>query len=294
MRRHIALLPLLAFFAGAYGCATPKPQDLPKIAEGKKQARDILEEFGEAVRLKEPDRVKPLLPPGPNPSNVAGLLELSTWMLLYKGYQVDIPATLAEVPWQSWRDGRVMTSLIGSNLLGDRLTDSIELVRLRDKWYLGGFSLARPQRGDALDLPEEMMAPLRDRALEILKEIRAGNAGNVHYMLPEEARYRWPTLSYWQRATLEGKPRRIPLFEDLRVVEELYIRRWPSEDDPLQVAWLAPGRVVVVFDKIAYDWPENGIAADTLSIEMTFQQEGDDWQIYALRLFGQAIPFSTE
>jgi hypothetical protein len=292
MRRVVPVAALVTILA--VGCTAPTTRDLVAIDQGKEQTALLLNSFAEAVRMKDSERLARLLPPGTPVGQLRTAtvhFDQATWLLVYKGYTIDTDAALDRVRWQDWVEGRVSLAAPGSNFENFRLLDSFSLVRVEEKWYIRGFRLAQPMEKDLLDPPEEEIEKLRPLVQEVMDDLRNGRAGHIDSRLPREARFRERRLTFWQRLSVEGPVTPVPVIDDLRLVQQFYIRRWPDPDEAFQLAYLGSGRVVA-FHEIPYDWPEGGITqTDTMTIEMTFRKDGDGWSLYMVRLFGLAFPF---
>jgi len=265
------------------------------VERGKEQVVLLLDTLAQAVRLREPALIEPLLPPGMPQQQVEVMkeqLERTTWLQLYKGYTVDAEAAVKRVKWQRWREGAATVTVPGANSMGDHMVDVVSVVRVEDKWYIRNIGLARPMPGDAVEPPEEIMQAIRPLVRQTMADLRAGNAGPIHYRLPKGAQFRMPKRSWWQKITSAQEVGPIPILDDIRLVQRFSIHRWPGPDEPFYLAYLAPNRLTAFYD-VPYDWPEGGInEPDIMRIEMTFQQDTEGWSLYILRLFGKAFLFS--
>jgi len=285
--RVLAVALLLALV----GCTAPTAKDMVSIDRGKEEATILLDSFAKALRDKDASQLKPLF----TPSTLAMAetkFEQASWLLKYRGYTLQSAAGLDRVKWQSWVAGRLIVAVPGHNFQNDQFQDVFEMRCVEGKWYLCDFTLSQPVPGALLDPPEDVMAQLRPDVHAIMDDIENGHPGNVVYRLPKEARFRAPELSWWEKFWAGDKAGVISIFDDVKLVQQFYVPRWPAPEEPFEITYEGAGIIRASYEFL-YNWPERKIVElDTMTVEILFRRVPQGWELAGLRLKGEAFPYT--
>jgi len=237
--RLVALAACLLLLAG---CAAPTMRELATAGRGRAEAAAVLEEFAAAVRLKEPERLRPLLDPELGVLRRRQMeLELarSSWLKRYAGFRLDAARALAAPDWRAWQRERLRLKVPASNSAGEGFFERFELVRRGAGWRIADFHLAAPSPGDALDPPEAVREELLRQVRAVLDGLKAGHAGEVYNLLPKgpHSRSRYMKPTFWQKLGF-GERSRVSVYNDLRRLTEFSIFQWPDPSVTLPVIYL--------------------------------------------------------
>ncbi len=125
-----------------------------------------------------------------------------------------------------------------------------------------------------------------------MSALRDGRIAEIWYDLPQDpsARMRMPVLSFWQRLGASDAPQAFSIMDDLYIVKRLRIAAWPDTSGPLELTWLGPGAVTVVYE-LPTAWPP-ARAGESLRVELIFVRRDEGWAFFTIRFFGAAIPYS--
>lgn len=296
MRARTTLVGVLATAVLAFGCATPTPQDLQAADEARVQAEQQLTSFARALRERDADSLVPLLAPHLRPPDVRMLqrkLLVGSSLAFYEDYLPDVAEPLADVSWREWQRGEVRVEIPYAEPFGEESEDEFTLVCGEGGWHILDFELKTPQRGDLVNLPQDIRQLLGGEAAKLLDTLKQGRFMAILYELPEEpsSRYRPVKCTWWQRVTTDA-PRTVHVLSDLERLQKFTMLDWPPPDE---VAFsYGPGNAVVAFYEIPYVWPEAGIEeADVLRVEFVFLPREEGWVFFQLLLVGEGIPYST-
>jgi len=281
-----ALVSVLA----AAGCLSPA--QMRPVERSRERAALLLDSLGQALRAKEPGRVRSLLPPGLDAPKVAELERMvgrACWLSVYSGYSVDSRSAAAQIGWRDWRRGRVRLSVPGSNARAERFNEEVRLVLVDGRWYVGDLDLAQPVFGAELDPPAGVKDDVRKTVERVFERLKSGNSADIYYnMLPEDARFRYVRPGLWGR--LIGRdPKRVGIYEDLKIVEKLDFQYWPDPNKTLPMAHVAPGRLAVVYDLPYLSSGSGAAEPDELRLELVFQKGEEGWKLVSMLLAAQAL-----
>lgn len=280
----------------AVGCAAATPEDLMASRAGSEQVARLLESFADAVRMKDPAMVRPLLSPLLGPDQVVereARLREASWLASYSGYALDTPLALLGTSWRRWRRPELDLEVPGTATFGRRFEDEFELVRIDGEWRIDDFHMTRPREGDVLQPPEGVKRQLEAKARQITADLQAGRIGSVLSELPSKGSglFREPTRSFWQKLFGMSAPQ-VPLYYDFELLGKLTVTRWPQPEDPVVFCYAGSGCVAVHYE-LPYVWPEGGIRQkDILRMSLIFLDTQQGWAFYSIRLSGKAIPYS--
>ncbi len=279
------------------GCASPTVQNLQVAEQGREEARRLLSDFGEAVRLDSPDRVERLLTPTLSPGKAWEILnstEEVIWLRRYTGYKVDVEAVLPGVGWRKWDSGVFWVNVPCTNSGGQRFKDRFRLARVDGQWSICDLELTEPRSGDVLDAPEEVQKQLWPKMQFILDNLKKeGRITEIYYALPDEnsARKRPPKQSWWRRLLGLG-PGPQDIYTDMQMLKDFDFANWPQAEEVYALAYVPPKGIMAVY-QVRYTWPEGGILEpDVLRIRIIFRKSGETWTFDTLRLSGKGIPYS--
>ncbi len=295
MRRATLLTLALVSAALAAGCITPTPQQLQATQEDRAQAQDLLDSFAACIRRQDANGLRPLLAPSLATSEFVPLalrLEGASWLRRYEGYTLDAGPALQGVSWRHWDSGQVEVYVPVTNANGDRFTNRFVLSRGSKGWYIRNFSVDEPHPGDLINPPPAVAEQIRPMVTQLMGALRDGRIAEIWYDLPDDptARMRVPVLSFWERLGSSDVPPAFSIMDDLSLVEKLRIAAWPDTSGPLELTWLGPGAVTVVYE-LPYAWA-SGPGPQSLRVELTFTRQKTGWAFYTIRFHGAAVPYS--
>jgi hypothetical protein len=283
-----------AVLAGCSTTLTPRQQE--QLDGGRRQIGELLEGFAAALRLDEPEGIRPLLPPYLGTREVwrrEREVRMAGWLPTYTGYSLMTERAVAGIDWGDLQREKLCLEVEGTNARGEELEEEFELEKTSEGWRIAGFSVQLPQDGDHINpLPadREALLPVVRRVVE---KLRKGEAASVYYEeLPETpvARWRVPKLTWWERLTTSDVPERWRIVQDLLITKELHFGHWPDPAEELDYLYVPPNGITAVY-AVDYTWP-GGHEPKELQIKLHFFPGEDGWQLSHLRLVGDAIPWS--
>jgi hypothetical protein len=295
VRRATPLTLVLAAAVLAAGCMAPTPQQAQSAQADRLAARRLLDSFAACIRAKDASGLKPLVAPSLAPSELLPLclnLEAASWLKSYDGYTMDAGPALDSVSWRSWETGSVQVPVTITNANGGTFTNSFTLTRGSAGWYIRSFTVDQPHPGDLIEPPPGVERQIRPTVQQLMGALKEGRFAEVWYALPDEpgAHMRTPKITFWQRLGGAEAPDVISLMGDLDIVRKLHLAAWPDTSGPLEMTWLGPGAVNVVYE-LPY-----ALASDpqsqSLRVELTFVRKDEGWAFYTIRFYGAVIPFS--
>ncbi len=295
MRRATLLTLALVSAALTAGCMTATPQQLQNAQAARAEAQDLLDSFAVCIRRQDASGLRPLVAPSLAPSEFQRLairLEAASWLRSYKGYALDAGPALQHVSWRDWEAGRVEVYVPVTNDNGDSMSNRFVLTRGSAGWYIKEFSVAEPHVGDLIDPPPSVAQQIQPVVKQMMSALEEGNIAQIWYALPDDAnaRLRSPVLTFWQRLSASDVPSVMSIMGDLELVRQLHIAAWPDTSAPLEMTWVGPGAVNVVY-ALPYALASDP-RAQALRVELMFVRQQSGWAFYTVRFYGAAIPYS--
>jgi len=294
VRRILPLTLALVAAALAAGCMAATPQQAQSAQASRLEARSLLDSFAACIRQKDASGLRPLVAPSLAPSQFLPLalkLEGASWLKSYDGYSMEAGPALDAVSWSRWDSGTVGLSVPVTNANGDTFRNRFTLAHGQAGWYIKDFTVDQPKPGDLVDPPPAVEQQITPIVKSLMSALRDGRIAEIWYALPDDpnARLRAPVLGFWERLGSSGVPDVISIFDDLNVVKRLRIAAWPDTSGPLELTWLGPGAVTVVY-ALPYAWSDPD--SQSLRVELTFLRRDAGWAFYTIRFHGAAIPYS--
>jgi hypothetical protein len=275
------------------GCSMTSPMEEARANAARRVLSGMLSRYAESVREDDLAGIMELVDPDLNATEKARIrrrLEVSTWLELYTGYQIDSEQTLSPLETETLNQDVLELTVRGSNRRGQHLKDGLMVRRREMKWHIQDLKLQGPQQGAALDLPEEEVKKIRPTLQMLMEAVRHGKAGTVMSVLPDNAaaQKRHVRPGFWGRI-FGAQAGTYSVGSDVDRAGQLDFPRWPNIEGDLPMAYLGPATVMSIYD-VPYVWPEQGIYNDSLRVEIVFTRSEGDWSPQLLRLYGKAIP----
>lgn len=275
------------------GCSMTSPMKETRANAARRVLRGMLSRYAEAMREDDVPGVTELVDPELNAMEIERIrrrVEVTTWLELYTGYQIDSERTLSPLETKALNQNVLELTVVGSNRRGERFTDGLVVRRRETKWFIQDLRLQTPQQGAALDLPQEEVKKIQPTLQTLMEAVRHGKAGTVMAILPdnEAVQKRHVRPGFWSRL-FGAVPGTYSVGSDVDRAGQLDFPRWPKIEGDIPLAYVGPAAVMTIYD-VPYIWPERGIYNDSLRIETVFTRSEGDWSPQLLRLYGKAIP----
>jgi len=289
----LAAASIVALLAVA-GCAAPTQAEIAQHAEAQKEIAGLINEFAEAVRSKDAHAAAEVFGSEMYPTQRAiAELELrqSIWLRLYTGYKPDAGEAAAKVSFRAVRKGVAELKVPATNDDQLHFVDRYTFARRGEIWDLVAVKLQEPLVGEDLDPPQDVTEKIRAVVKPVMKSIENKTPTRIMTSLPPErtAHYRVIERTFWQKL-LGAYPGEYGLYEDLELVNQFEVLRWPNPDEEMPLGFIGPTYVVVAYD-IPYTWPEGGIhRPDILCVELFLVCKKEEWRMHRVRLYGKGIP----
>ena len=280
------------------GCAGPTPQQRQAADDGREQVAQLLDQFSEAMREQDPNALRPLLSPAVREGeerHLVTVLGRSSWLTLHTGYRLQSDRALDRVSWREWQEPTLLLEIEGRNTYNAMFTDTFELARVEDTWYLTGFRTARARRGAPIDPPDSIRKAIAPQAAAVLAALAEGDTGTLLYTLLPDGTLsaRKPKSSWWQRITGRAPRGPVPIYRDLEHLRNFSFSYWPHPEEDMELAFEPPNGVIAIYE-VEYTWRgDDAEDAEVLRIELSFMPTANGWQFAHFNLSGEGIPFST-
>lgn len=293
MRRYAVVILALVVVAMCFGCASRAPTGGALIADRKKELRNALRRYSEAVRNDNVSGVMGMISPEvrePRKRALRNRVLNVLWLREYTGYRVRTGLTFSEVNPRQLSQSRSRIEVAGCNSDGVTFRDSLDLVWDGGKWMITDLSLTKPKPGEVLDLPNEEAERITSVIRPLMRALEKGKVGKIMTILPDtRAALKRRGDPGWLAGWLGVQGKTYTLINDLERVRQFSFPDWPEAEERPMFAYVGPDTVMALYD-IPYIWQQGGIYDDTLRVEILLSSVRKKWQIQLLRLYGRGIP----